>query len=56
MLSLLAVAAVSLMAFSPARQAWQINAWSLQYARHALNCHPILIRAEKLNLHDAKPI
>ena len=36
MLSLLAVAAVALMAFSPARPAWQINAWSLQYARHAL--------------------
>jgi len=56
MLSLLAVAMIALLAFSPARQAWLINAWSLQYAHYALDCHPILIRAEKLNLHDAKPI
>ena len=34
---LLAVAAVALMGLSPARQAWLINAWSLQYAHHALN-------------------
>lgn len=37
MLSLLAVVAVALMGLSPARQAWQINAWSLQYNRHALD-------------------
>ena len=38
MLSLLmAVAAVALMGILPMRQAWQINTWSLQYARHALN-------------------
>jgi len=30
-------AMMALMAFSPARQAWLINAWSLQYARHTLN-------------------
>ena len=34
---LLAVAAVALMGFSPACQVWLINAWSLQYAHHALN-------------------
>jgi len=34
---LLAVAAVALMGMSPARQAWQINAWSLQYTRHAFS-------------------
>ena len=33
---LLAVAAVALMGMSPARQAWQINAWSVQYTHHAL--------------------
>jgi len=27
---------VTLLGLSPARQAWLINAWSLQYARHAL--------------------
>ena len=37
MFLLLAVAAVALMGMSPARQAWQINAWSLQYAHHTLN-------------------
>ncbi len=31
---LMAVAAVVLMGLSPARQAWLINAWSLQYAHH----------------------
>jgi len=36
-LSLMAVAMIALMGFSPARQAWLINAWSLQYTRHALN-------------------
>jgi len=36
MLSLLAVAMIALMGLSPARQAWLINAWSLQYTRHAL--------------------
>jgi len=34
---LLAVAAVALMGMGPARQAWLINAWSLQYARQALD-------------------
>jgi len=34
---LLAVAAVALMGMSPARQAWQINAWSVQYARRMFN-------------------
>ena len=34
---LLAVAMIALMGFSPARQAWLINAWSLQYAHHTLN-------------------
>ena len=37
MLSLLALAMIALMSFSPARPAWLINAWSLQYAHHALN-------------------
>jgi len=36
MLSLLAVAGVALMGFSPMRPAWRINAWSLQYAHHTL--------------------
>ena len=36
MLALLAVAGVALMGLFPARPAWLINAWSLQYARHAL--------------------
>ena len=36
MFSLLSLAMMALMAFSPARQAWLINAWSLQYARHTL--------------------
>ena len=34
MLSLLALAMIALMSFSPARPAWLINAWSLQYAHH----------------------
>ena len=34
---LLAVAAVALMGMSPARQAWLINAWSLQYTHHTLS-------------------
>ena len=41
---LLAVAAVALMGMGPARQAWLINAWSLQYARQAfdpLAAHPV---------------
>ena len=33
----MAVAAVTLMGLSPVRQAWLINAWSAQYARHAQN-------------------
>ena len=37
MLSLMAVAALALMAFSPARQAWLINALSLQYARRVFS-------------------
>ena len=36
MLSLLmAVAGVALMGMGPARQAWLINAWSLQFVHHA---------------------
>ena len=34
---LLAVAMIALMGFSPARQAWLINAWSLQYAHRAFS-------------------
>lgn len=30
----LAVAMIALLGLSPARQAWLINAWSLQYAHH----------------------
>lgn len=37
MLSLVAVAVVVLMGILPARQAWLVNAWSLQYTRQALN-------------------
>jgi len=37
---LLAVAGVALMGLFPARPAWLINAWSLQYAHHALNPTP----------------
>jgi hypothetical protein len=37
MLFLLAVAGVALMGMLPARQAWQINAWSRRYTRQALN-------------------
>lgn len=37
MLFLLAVAGVALMGMSPVRQAWQINAWSLQYAHRAFS-------------------
>jgi hypothetical protein len=40
MLFLLAVAMIALMGFSPARPAWLINAWSLQYAHHTLNPTP----------------
>ena len=32
---LMVVVVVALMGMSPARQAWQINAWSLQFVRHA---------------------
>ena len=34
---LMVVVVVALMGMSPARQAWQINAWSLQYTRHTFN-------------------
>ena len=34
---LMVVAGVALMGMSPARQAWLINAWSLQFARHAFD-------------------
>lgn len=37
LLFLLAVAMIALMGFSPARQAWRINAWSLQYAQRAFS-------------------
>jgi tetratricopeptide (TPR) repeat protein len=33
----MAATAVTLMCFTPARQAWQINAWSLQYAHRAFD-------------------
>ncbi len=34
---LMAVTAVALMGMSPVRQAWLINAWSLQYAHRAFS-------------------
>lgn len=37
MLPMMAVAGVALMGMLPARQAWLINAWSLQYTRQAFN-------------------
>ena len=35
MLALMAVVAVALLGLFSARPAWQINAWSLQFVRHA---------------------
>ena len=45
---LLAVAAVALMGMSPARQAWLINTWSLQYTHH----HTLSQAAEQSMLAD----